>query len=355
MTAALFFALLSGLALFATVGEYVYSRSRKLGWHDASDTLTNVNLAAGQLVMATLTTGFVLGGYALFYSQRLVTLSDHLPRGAYLIAGFLLAELLQYWNHRLSHRYNFLVWGHATHHSSSHLNMSTGVRINWFYRAYAWVLFVPMALVGYTVAEFVLFQALMNVYNLFMHTRFNPNFGPLKYVLVTPQAHRLHHSSNAAHYGNYGASLILWDRLFGTYREIAPADEKHLRFGMEHNVDESSPLRLNFHHLQDLAATARATGVPLWRLLLSTTAPDRLVRSFTPRRTVAPGLWVACALVLAGGIGVNTMHATMGAEEYAFSVILGVGLTVMFASLLRMSAVNHRGLALRAPAVVREA
>ena len=44
------------------------------------------------------------------------------------------------------------------------------------------------------------------------------NLGPLRYIFVTPQSHRVHHSSEEEFFDmNYGVTLCIWDRLFGTH------------------------------------------------------------------------------------------------------------------------------------------
>lgn len=321
---ALFFALTSVAAIVGTLAEYRWSRDRSLGWHHPADTLANFNLAAGQLVMATVTTAIFLAGYAWLYSLRLTELSALLPRPAYLVVGFLLAELMQYWSHRWSHTWNLLAWGHMTHHSSSYMNMSTGMRINWFYRAYIWPLYAPLPLLGFTITEFIGFQILMNTYNLFMHTRLDLPFGPLKHVLVTPMAHRLHHTSEPAYFGNYGASLIIWDRLFGTYRDAST--EVELPFGIEHNVDTTSPIELNLHWLRDLWRDAGAAGF-LGALVSST--PPATAHERT-HREVPTWAWWALIGLAAMGMSINQGHASMSPWMHALAVVFGVGVTVAY-------------------------
>jgi fatty acid hydroxylase family protein len=66
------------------------------------------------------------------------------------------------------------------------------------------------------------------------HANIRSDFGPLRYLLVTPQSHRVHHSRDLAHLNhNYGATLSIWDYLFGTqfrrydvYPETGIADER---------------------------------------------------------------------------------------------------------------------------------
>jgi sterol desaturase/sphingolipid hydroxylase (fatty acid hydroxylase superfamily) len=57
--------------------------------------------------------------------------------------------------------------------------------------------------------------------------------GPLGWIFATPELHRLHHSSRPDELdNNYGDSLIVWDRLFGTFRLPGPSRELHAHIGL---------------------------------------------------------------------------------------------------------------------------
>lgn len=325
-----FFALLGGCAVVGIAVEYTWSRRHGLGWHDPTDTLGNLNLAAGQLLLGACATAIALGGYHALYQVRPMDLSILAPRPVWLLSGFLLAELLQYWNHRLSHAWNPMVWGHQTHHSSSWMNLSTGVRINWFYRTYAWVFYAPMAWVGFTVGEFVLFQAVMNVYNLFMHTRFDVPYGPLAGVLVSPAAHRLHHAADEQAFGNYGASLVIWDRLFGTWRD--PAVVVPRAWGSSRNTDRVDVARLNVHHLRDLWNDSGRRFTAFFMTFLGSTPVRPGARHLeAPRPTAGPsrGMMAAVLGVVVGAVVVNQMHRGLAPLVHAMAV--AVGLTAVVA------------------------
>ena len=61
-------------------------------------------------------------------------------------------------------------------------------------------------------------QAVSLLYQFWIHTEFVRVVGPLEWVLNTPSHHRVHHGSNARYLDrNHGGTLILWDRLFGTF------------------------------------------------------------------------------------------------------------------------------------------
>jgi alkylglycerol monooxygenase len=324
MTAAAFFGVMSAVALAAIFTEYIYGHRHGKDWHDPMDTLANLNLGASNVVVGSVTAAAILGVYAALFAVRPVSLGLWLPRPAHLLVGFLLAEFLQYWNHRASHAWNLLWWGHVTHHSSSKLNLSTGPRVNWFYRATSAVFYVPLPLLGFTVEEFLLFQTAMNVYNLFMHTRFNLPFGPLGLVLVTPMSHRLHHSADPGRFGNYGASLIVFDRLFGTYAE---PDDRPLVFGVDRNVDCADPLRLNFAYLSQLAETARSRGNSFVAELLAAPRQRENPSPVPWTATQVPtGYWLGAFLVIGTCVSISQLYSKVPAVPGLAIAVLGVTL-----------------------------
>lgn len=334
----LFYALTSGASLLAIGVEYTYGRRTGRPWHVPADTVGNLNLAAGNILVGVALTGAIVVGYSALYALRVADVPAAMPRWAGWIAAVVFADFLQYWNHRLSHRINVLWWGHITHHSSSSLNLSTGVRVNWLYRGYAWLLYAPMPLLGFSLESFVLAQTVMNVYNLFMHTRWDAPFGPLGWVLVTPRSHRLHHSADPRYFGNYGAALIVWDRLFGTYREVAPGTEDtELAFGVgaNQNVDSADPIALNFHYLGDLWREARRSPRPVLRfarLLFSSAAPGSSVamRARRGRGEVSGAAFGAFLLVATIALYVNQAHGQLPFVARAASIAAGLLVVTAF-------------------------
>jgi sterol desaturase/sphingolipid hydroxylase (fatty acid hydroxylase superfamily) len=71
------------------------------------------------------------------------------------------------------------------------------------------------------------------VHQLLIHSNITSSWGILgKYLLVSPAAHRLHHSINPVHFNkNYGNTFIFWDRLFGSYHKT----EVVLELGIPNN------------------------------------------------------------------------------------------------------------------------
>jgi sterol desaturase/sphingolipid hydroxylase (fatty acid hydroxylase superfamily) len=96
------------------------------------------------------------------------------------------------------------------------------------------------------------------LYQFWLHTTLIPRLGPLEGILNTPSAHRVHHASNDEYLDrNYGGTLMVFDRLFGTYTPENP--DIPLRFGLVHPDTSRNPLVLLFREytalLRDLWRT----------------------------------------------------------------------------------------------------
>jgi sterol desaturase/sphingolipid hydroxylase (fatty acid hydroxylase superfamily) len=74
-----------------------------------------------------------------------------------------------------------------------------------------------MKMVGLDFESIVALAVIMSWYTRVYHGNIRSNYGVLKYILVTPQSHRIHHSIEERHWGkNLGTYFTIWDRLFGT-------------------------------------------------------------------------------------------------------------------------------------------
>jgi len=104
----------------------------------------------------------------------------------------------------------------------------------------------------------------LKFYSRFYHGNIRTNLGPLRYLLVTPQSHRVHHSVEARHFDtNFGAILSIWDRLFRTrYR----GDHEYPRTGI---ADKSFPLETSRHPIALLWAPVAQLLYPFQVLLRS--------------------------------------------------------------------------------------
>lgn len=176
----------------------------------------------------------LLGGACLL---MLITIYQHgvniAPSNLYVywLSLYLLEDLIYYTMHYLDHHIRILWAGHITHHSSDQFNFSVGVRAAIFEPVEKFFFFIPLAVVGYRPIDILLIYIVSQTYGTLAHTRLVKKLGLLEYFLVTPSHHRVHHAKNIKYLDkNFGMTIILWDKLFGTFQKEEP--EEPVEFGI---------------------------------------------------------------------------------------------------------------------------
>ena len=164
------------------------------------------------------------------------------PFLAAAVATVLVRSLATYVMHRLSHAVPLLWRVHRVHHSDTSIDLSTGFRNHPLELAIV-VPFYGAATIafGLDAGVLILYEAIGIVFTLWDHANLalpEPVDRLLRRLLVTPAVHHIHHSSRRADTdSNYGEVLTLWDRLFGTYRELPHEDLRATRFGLGDDYD----------------------------------------------------------------------------------------------------------------------
>jgi sterol desaturase/sphingolipid hydroxylase (fatty acid hydroxylase superfamily) len=163
----------------------------------------------------------------------------------HLAYAVLVLDLLAYAVHRALHSALPLWRLHALHHSDTSLDVSTTVRHHPGEAIVtAFVLGIGGAALGCSALEVATYGVIENVVQLIGHadirfpawlTRAN------RWVLVTPQFHRIHHSSSRLETdSNYGQVFPFWDKLFGTFGGFADAARGPVEYGLRDFRDEVS-------------------------------------------------------------------------------------------------------------------
>jgi sterol desaturase/sphingolipid hydroxylase (fatty acid hydroxylase superfamily) len=135
----------------------------------------------------------------------------------------LVLDLAIWAQHIAMHKVDVLWRLHRVHHADVDVDVTTGVRFHpiEYLLSLAWKAAVIVAL-GAPAGAVVLFEVLLNATSMFNHA--NLRLSPMadrvtRWLLVTPDMHRVHHSVDRAEAdNNYGFNVPWWDRLFGTYR-----------------------------------------------------------------------------------------------------------------------------------------
>lgn len=218
------------------------------------------SLSTGVLSTSTglLTKGVGLVTYALAWEHlALYRLPEH-AWWVWLLA-FVLYDLCYYWLHRLGHERNVLWAAHSVHHQSEEYNLTTALRQTSSGFIFSWIFYLPLALLGVPPLVFITVASLNLLYQFWVHTRHIPKLGWLEWVLITPSNHRVHHAQNPVYLDrNYGGVFILWDRLFGTFKEEDPAEP--VIFGVTTPLASWNPLWANLQFYAQLWNDARRAG-----------------------------------------------------------------------------------------------
>ena len=115
----------------------------------------------------------------------------------------------------------------------------------------SFIFWLWMPIVGFPPLMILTMNAVSLLYQFWIHTELVRTMGPLEKVMNTPSHHRVHHGANAKYIDrNHGGTLIIFDRLFGTFEAEDPADPP--RFGLTKNLNSFNPLRIAFHEWIDI-------------------------------------------------------------------------------------------------------
>ncbi|WP_290868083.1 sterol desaturase family protein [Aquabacterium sp.] len=260
--------------LFLLAVAIEWWRWRGQGRHHVKDTLASLNLGGVYtLVDVALVLTLVLPAMDWVWAHSLTRIALTPLSFAALYLG---VELCYYGFHRASHRIRWFWCAHVVHHGSTFMNFGTAMRQSWLYGiAGNWLFYLPMVWIGFE-PRWVLFALSCNLaYQFFVHTRWVGRLHPaIEFVFNTPSHHRAHHGRNPRYIDrNYGGTLIVFDRLFGTFvEETEPVD-----YGLVRPVYGHNPLWLTLHEWVAMGRDMLAPG-PLSLRLRHLWAPPEWAR-----------------------------------------------------------------------------
>ncbi len=161
-------------------------------------------------------------------------------------------DFCYYWLHRLGHEVAVLWAAHAVHHQSQDYNLSTALRQTSSGSLLGWIFFVPMALAGVPPLVFIIVGLVDLLYQFWVHTEHVGRLGWFDRWFCSPSNHRVHHAVNDPYLDkNYGGILVLWDRLFGTFKDENPGEP--CVYGTRGLLNSCDPLWANAHVYTALA------------------------------------------------------------------------------------------------------
>ena len=166
-----------------------------------------------------------------------------------IVISVILLDVIIYFQHVIFHAIPMLWRIHRVHHADLDIDVTTGIRFHPIEIILSMLIkFVAIIMIGPPVLAVIIFEVLLNATSMFNHGNI---YIPkqidkyLRWFLVTPDMHRVHHSIESDETNsNFGFNLPWWDRLFGTYRDQPRKRHEEMIIGIQAYRDEQHCTRL---------------------------------------------------------------------------------------------------------------
>jgi alkylglycerol monooxygenase len=248
---------------FILIGiELVVERFTNKELYKFPDAVANISCGITSQLSGLFLSVLGVGVYVIVYEKlAFVEMSETVTsQWWYWIALILLVDLAYYWAHRMSHEVNLFWGGHVVHHQSEEYNLSVALRQSSFQVVWTFAFSLPIALLGFKPQDFVYISAFNTLYQFWIHTEaINKMPRWFEFIFNTPSHHRVHHGRNPKYIDkNHAGSLIIWDRMFGTFQ----AEEERPTYGITKPINSWNPIFANFSHYVEMGKDLKQ--IPGW-------------------------------------------------------------------------------------------
>ena len=199
----------------------------------------NIGLSAITAVLLRFSIGGIAYFSAILASEMEFGLLNVLvlPEWLSLVVALILFDLAVFGQHLAMHRWPLLWRLHKVHHTDLDFDVTTAVRfhpveiiLSLVYKV------IIISLLGAPVLAVLIFELILSTSALFNHGNIMIPVHwdkRLRWLLVTPDMHRIHHSTTQTETdSNFGFSISIWDRLFGTYIGEPALGQKGMKIGL---------------------------------------------------------------------------------------------------------------------------
>jgi sterol desaturase/sphingolipid hydroxylase (fatty acid hydroxylase superfamily) len=243
---------------FLLIGiELVVERLSHRKLYRLPDAIANLSCGITSQLSGLFLRILAIGVYEILFNNfALFTLNKN---WIYWVELFFLVDLAYYWAHRMSHEINLFWGGHVVHHQSEEYNLSVALRQSSFQVVWTFAFSLPLAIIGFDTLDFALISAFNTLYQFWIHTEAINKMGWFEYVFNTPSHHRVHHGRDPKYIDkNHAGTLIIWDRLFGTFQE----EEERPTYGITKPINSWNAVWANFSHYATMRDELRL--IPSW-------------------------------------------------------------------------------------------
>jgi sterol desaturase/sphingolipid hydroxylase (fatty acid hydroxylase superfamily) len=172
-------------------------------------------------LLLPLHSAWARAAYEQYFSFLRVDSLRALPPYLQAAIAILLSDFLGWFSHFVRHKVPLFWAFHSVHHAQPELNAFTAFKVHPMDMVISRTLTVVPFLSIEPAAGFASllgWTAFTKCHTTFVHGNLRLNLGIMKHVLISPQAHRIHHSVLRKHWDvNFGVTFSVWDRMFGTH------------------------------------------------------------------------------------------------------------------------------------------
>jgi sterol desaturase/sphingolipid hydroxylase (fatty acid hydroxylase superfamily) len=212
-----------GLILVFEIGERIWPAHPLDRWTDFKLDALSFAFALTVNRVSTYLIRHAAGDIPPTFMGGTVAYLQHLPSAAKIIIALFIVDFILYWIHRAQHYYTIMWRTHAWHHSVEQMYWFAGFRTSFFHSFIYNIpqVVIPVTLLRLSPAEAGIGYSIGILIQFWEHTNLKVNVGPLAWLIVTPDYHRIHHSATTHRGMNLAPTFRIWDRMFGTYVDPA--------------------------------------------------------------------------------------------------------------------------------------
>ena len=232
--------------------EFFVAKKLRKKFFNFTNSIANVNVGIAERLLDTLITGLFFFVYD--YLNKHFGIFEIKSSLLMWVALLVCTDFTWYWYHRLAHEINLFWAAHIVHHQSEDFNYTVSARITVFQAIIRTGFWAILPIIGFPAEMIISVLLVHGLYPFFIHTRLVGKLGILEYIFVTPSHHRVHHASNPEYLDkNYGDVLIIWDKLFGTFKKEGSA----ITYGLTKPLTSNSFLWQHFHFILELLVAVK--------------------------------------------------------------------------------------------------
>lgn len=290
------------LALVLLEQGWLHWRHRRpIDWLNLS-----ANLNSGHLIMWLLR-GVEVAAYASVLAHASTGWVRTWPDAVQWVFGYVAWDLSFFAMHLAHHKVHWL-WKHvhSVHHQGDEFSLSLAIRNGWLSSLTDFPFMLPLAVLGVPLEIFIAVSSVHYFLQFFNHidSRIVDRLGVLDKILVTPSNHRAHHGLQPIYHDrNFGSSLLVWDRLFGTYQPEDPSLDR--LYGLSGTKPTNNPLTMN---------------LVAWRSKFDRWRRTEVRTTYIGAGSIVLFCWVAFAVERGSGSGQSLLYGIIAAASIALGM-----------------------------------